>query len=94
MALQKTGKKLQRIQVLYLLETHQAESIGDLACLTGRHRVTISRWLSQYRQGGLDRLLDIRKSSGRPALISEEIKEKLKQELQDPEGFDSYSAKH
>ena len=86
----KTGKKRQRVQVLYLLKTHLAESIGHLASLTGRHRVTISRWLSQYREGGLDRLLEIGKSPGRTPLISEKLKETLNQELSDPEGFDSY----
>ncbi|MDJ0715788.1 MAG: helix-turn-helix domain-containing protein [Prochloraceae cyanobacterium] len=87
---QKIGKKKERIQILYLIKTHQAETVGHLAAVTGRHRVTISRWLSQYREGGLDRLLEIGKSPGRTPLISEEVKEKLNQELSDPEGFDSY----
>ena len=87
---QKTPKKQQRIQVLYLLKTNQAESIGHLASLIGRHKVTISRWLTLYRQGGLERLLEIGKSSGRTSLISEDIKQKLREELQEPEGFDSY----
>jgi len=75
---------------LYLLKTRQAETVGHLSSLTGRHRVTISRWLSQYRQGGLDNLLEIGKSSGRNSLIPELINQKLKQELEDPERFDSY----
>lgn len=87
---QKLGKKKERIQILYLIKTHQAETVGHLATLIGRHRVTISRWLRQYREGGLARLLKIGKSPGRTPLISEEVKEKLNQELLDPEGFDSY----
>ena len=45
---QTIGKKKERIQILYLIKTHQAKTVGHLATLTGRHRVTISRWLSQY----------------------------------------------
>ncbi|MGV2830996.1 hypothetical protein [Myxosarcina sp. GI1(2024)] len=43
---QTIGKKRERIQILYWLKTHQAETVGHLATLTGRHRVTISRCLS------------------------------------------------
>ncbi|MDJ0681051.1 MAG: helix-turn-helix domain-containing protein [Xenococcaceae cyanobacterium MO_167.B52] len=87
---QPIGKKRERVQILYLLKTHQAETVGHLATVTGRHRVTISRWLSQYRQGGLYHLLEIGQSPGRTPLISEEVKKQLNQELLDPEGFDSY----
>ena len=41
---QKIAKHRERVQVLYLLVTNQAETVGHLATLTGRHRVTISRW--------------------------------------------------
>jgi transposase len=46
-----------RIQVLYWLKTRQVESIGALAALVGRHRTTVSRWLSRYRTGGINSLL-------------------------------------
>ncbi len=36
------------------------------------------------------RLLEIGKSPGRTPLIPEEVKERLQEELKDPEGFDSY----
>ena len=48
----KTSKKQQRVQVLYWIKTKQAESVEHLAVLVGRHRTTVSRWLSQYRRGG------------------------------------------
>lgn len=67
---QKIGKKRERVQILYLLKTRQAETVGHLSSLTGRHRVTISRWLSQYRQGGLDNLLEIGKSSPKKLINS------------------------
>ena|GEM_PF-1874073 len=47
----------ERIQALYWLKTNQVESTGAMASLTGKHRTTISRWLSKYRKGGLKGLL-------------------------------------
>ncbi len=61
-----------------------------MAALVGKNRVTVSRWLSEYRKGGLEQLLTLGKSSGRPRVISLEIEEKLKVELEDKEGFLSY----
>ena len=39
----------ERIQTLYWLKTNQVESTGAIASLIGKHRTTVSRWLSQYR---------------------------------------------
>lgn len=80
----------ERIQALYWLKTHQVESIEAIAQLIGKHRTTVSRWLSQYRKGGLESLLTQRKSTGRPKKITKEIEEKLKKELNEVEGFSSY----
>jgi IS30 family transposase len=48
---QKKTKLQQRVQVLYWLKTKQAETVEHLATLVGRHRTTVSRWLSEYRAG-------------------------------------------
>lgn len=88
---QKIAKHRERVQVLYLLVTNQAETVGHLATLTGHHRVTISRWLSQYRQGWLEKLLTIGTSPGRKSLIPDTVKDKFKGKLEDPEGSDSYT---
>lgn len=56
----------------------------------GRNRVTVQRWLSQYRQGGLKQLLSGSKPKGRPMSIPEWAIVALKQELLDPEGFETY----
>ena len=84
------SKKQQKLQVIYWIKTKQAESVGHLAVLVGKDRTTVSRWLSEYRKGGLDNLLTFKVSSGRPAKISEEIERKLVEELKDKEGFSSY----
>lgn len=80
----------ERIQTLYWLKTIQVESVGAIANLTGKHRTTVSRWLSQYRKEGLKGLLTEGKSTGRTSKIPAEVEEKLKKELQEEEGFSSY----
>lgn len=80
----------ERVQALYWLKTHQVESVGAIASLIGKHRTTISRWLSAYRKGGLNKLLSKGKSTGRTSEITPEIKALLLQELQDNAGFSSY----
>lgn len=86
----KNAKAQQRVQVLYWLKTQQAETVKHLATLSGRHRVTISRWLSQYRRGGLRELLEVKISPGRKRAIPQQVEAKLQEELLDPQGFSSY----
>lgn len=40
----------ERVQALYWLKTHQVESRGAIASLIGKHRTTISRWLSTEKE--------------------------------------------
>jgi len=80
----------ERLQVLYWLKTKQVQTTSAIANLIGRHRTTVSRWLSKYRQGGLEKLLEVKKSPGRAPLITPSVEEKIIQELQDPRGFASY----
>jgi len=49
---QKTAMGKERVQALYLLKTTQVETVQHLAVVLGRNRVTLQRWLSQYRTGG------------------------------------------
>jgi len=67
----KTASGKERVQALYLLKTKQVETVQHLAVVLGRNRVTVQRWLSQYRSGGLNQLLEVGKSTGRTALIPE-----------------------
>jgi transposase len=87
---QKTASGKERVQALYLLKTRQIETVQGLAVCLGRDRVTVQRWLRQYRQGGLKELLTVGKSKGRPKVIPDWAIKRLQQELCDPEGFDSY----
>ncbi|MGF1461037.1 MAG: helix-turn-helix domain-containing protein [Leptolyngbyaceae cyanobacterium] len=79
-----------KVQILWWLKTGQASQVSQLARLSGYHRGSISRWLSQYRQGGVAALRQRGPRSGRPRAIAGEVRQALAQELQDPEGFQSY----
>ena len=90
LAQQKTAIGKERVQALYLLKTRQIETVQHLAVCLGRDRVTVQRWLRQYRQGGLQEMLVVGKSKGRPKAIPDWAIKRLQQELSDPEGFESY----
>ena len=87
---QKKAKMQQRVQVLYWVKTKQAATVEHLATLVGQHRTTVSRWLSEYRVGGLAQLLNIQTSPGRTRKIPPSVETKLREELKDPQGFSSY----
>lgn len=80
----------ERIQTLYWLKSGQVQTTKAIANLTGKHRVTVSRWLSDYRREGIEALLEKGKSSGRKKKLNSSVEKSLKQELEDPEGFSSY----
>jgi transposase len=79
-----------RIQALYWLKSGQVKTTRAIANLIGKHRVTVSRWLSNYKTEGIKALLVKGKSSGRKKKLNPSLEESLKQELEDPEGFSSY----
>jgi transposase len=82
----------ERLQVLYLLQLPNAMSVSAVAKVIGRHRGSVQRWLSQYRDSGLKGLLETRHSSGRPRVIPGWAVNRLQRRLDDPEGgFGSYT---
>ncbi|MEM9004116.1 MAG: helix-turn-helix domain-containing protein [Cyanobacteria bacterium P01_F01_bin.86] len=87
---QQEATQRSKVQVLWWLKTGKANRVNQLAELSGYHRTTVSRWLSQYRQGGLETLLEVHPKPGRPAAIAGNIRQRLQQELEKPEGFGSY----
>lgn len=46
-----------KLQVLWWLKTGKATTVKQVVQWSGYHRSTVSRWLKQYRDGGLDALL-------------------------------------
>jgi transposase len=80
----------ERIQALYWLKSEQAKTTVEIAFLVGRHRTTVSKWLSSYKTGGIKALIKKGKSSGRKKKLNISVEESLKQELEEQEGFSSY----
>src|SRR6476469_2942787 len=87
---QKDKRSYQRGQALYLLKIKQVETVEHLAIIIGCSRSTLQRWLSQYRSGGLGKMLQVGKSPGKEPLIPTWAVESLKAELSDPQGFTIY----
>jgi len=87
---QKTATDKERIQLLYLLKTEQAQTVQAAAALLGRHRVTVQKWLSRYRSGGLEALLEHKPHPGRQPSIPEWAQTALNKRLHQSEGFNSY----
>jgi transposase len=87
---QKTAFAKERIQLLYLLKSSQAQTVDSAASLLGRHRVTVQKWLRLYRNGGLAQLLEHKVAPGRKHSIPQWAQDALSKRLEHPEGFNSY----
>ena len=88
---EKTGSGKERIQALYLLKTKKAKTVTEAAEMLGRNRVTVQDWLGKYRQGGLEKLLSKKVSTGRPRKVPQwaekALEKRLKEILPDNEKF-------
>lgn len=88
------SKRQTRLQALYLIVTKQAKSRGQVAQLLGKHRNTISDWLSLYEQEGLAKYLEIYCPSGAPPKISEAVVAEIKAILGTEKGSRTYKEIH
>jgi transposase len=89
---QKTATGKERIHLLYLLKSKQAQTVQDAASILGRHRATVQEWLKHYREGGIEELLKSRPRSGRPRAIPDWAVAALQKRLEEPQGFDGYQS--
>ncbi|WP_199296202.1 helix-turn-helix domain-containing protein [Trichocoleus sp. FACHB-591] len=89
---QKTASAKERVQLLYLLKSEQADTVQAAAQLLGRHRATAQEWLRRYREDGLAKMLQTQARSGRPRAIPQWAETALQKRLEAPEGFDGYQA--
>ena len=89
---QKTAQGKERVQAIYLLKRGDVRTVTELAAWLGRHRVTLQKWLTLYRQGGMAALLEKKLPTGRHASIPEWAVQALQQRLAAPQGFPSYYA--
>lgn len=87
----KTPKTKERLQVLYWLKQENPPSVITIAKAIGKHRSTVQTWLSMYRDGGVEAMLEIKKSPGGVRVIPQWAENALGKRLQDPNhGFQSY----
>ncbi|GAP99023.1 hypothetical protein NIES2104_55800 [Leptolyngbya sp. NIES-2104] len=81
------------MQVLYWLKQDNPPNILTIAKAIGKHRNTLQTWLMQYRSGGVEAMLSVKKSPGGVRVIPQWAEEALAKRLQEPEhGFESYGA--
>lgn len=87
-----TSSAKERLQVLYWLKQDNAPSISAIAKAVGKHRNTLQSWLSIYREGGVEAMLEIKKSPGGVRVIPQWAEDALALRLQESNGFESYGA--
>jgi transposase len=80
----------ERIQLLYLLKSGQAESVSHAAALLGRGRITLQRWLRKYAANQITGILTKESPPGRGCQIPEAAQVALQERLATPTGFGSY----
>lgn len=86
-----TSTVKERLQVLYWLKQEHAPSISAIAKAIGKHRNTLQTWLAMYREGGIEAMLEVRKSPGGVRVIPQWAEAALGKRLQEPNhGFSSY----
>ena len=90
LAIQKTATAKERVQLLYLLKTGHGQTISQTVQMIGRNRVTLHKWIRQYKAGGIEGLLKQKSSPGRPRIIPSWAEEALDKRLQEPQGFKGY----
>jgi len=87
---EKKGRFRDRLRLLWLLKTGEAETVTRAAELCGISRLTAAEWFRRYEIGGITELLCLKTVPGRNRAVSAEVAEDLKKRLSDPEGFGSY----
>jgi len=87
---EKRGRFRDRLRLLWLLKSGNAETIAHAAELCGISRHTAAEWFRRYEIGGIAELLCLKTVPGRKLAVSAEVAEDLKKRLSGPEGFGSY----
>jgi len=87
---QRNARLKERVQALYMIKD-QGTSVCAIAKILGKHRSTVQRWLAEYREAGIEAMLEFGVSPGRTRVIPNWAVESLKKQLKQPEiGFPGY----
>ena len=87
---EKDGKKMKKLQMLYLLTKGKAKNRKEVSELIGVSADTVGKWLIKYEKGGIERVLKSKPKGGTKSTLSKEVIEAMKEQLRKPEGFSSY----
>lgn len=77
----------ERLLLLWWIKTGQHQQLSQRL---GRDGSTVTRWLQKYRQGGLEKLLEVKTSPGATPKITTEMRSQLEEKFECPQGFGSY----
>lgn len=87
-------RRRERLQALWLVASEQVSSRSALARALGRDRETVSRWLEDYAQGGLEAFLRAPLPAGRTSQggigLSAEVQSAIRARLAAPAGERGY----
>ena len=88
---QSKHKNMQRIQALLYITQNTFKTRKELSLHMGINRRTLEKWLSDYRQGGIESMLILGTRNRKSKCISPAIDIELNKRLQNPNlGFSSY----
>ena len=90
MHLQTSASAKERLQVLYLLKSLQAQDISTAAQIVGRDRTTVQRWMLKYEAHGIEKLIAPRTGQGRKSVIPAAVNQALVEKSDEPNGMSSY----
>lgn len=85
-----TACSKERLSMLYGLKTGAVSTRQQLAQQLGRNEATVYRWLSRYKQGGIEALIEVKTAPGKPSKIPPAVVSQLRLRLAKPQGFKSY----
>lgn len=86
------ARQQERLQMLYWLKRGLVSSRQQIGQLLNRDASTVTRWLNDYRAGGISQLLEIQTAPGAARVIPPEVMAQLQARLAEPTGFSSYQA--
>lgn len=86
----RTSVEKERLLLLWWIKTGQVTQHQQLSQRLGRDGSTVTRWLQKYRLGGLGKLLEVKTSPGATPKITLEMRSRLEEKLEFPQGFGSY----
>jgi transposase len=87
---EKKSRFRDRLRLLRLLKSGEAETMTRAALLCGVSRLTAAEWFNRYGSGGIGELLLLKTVPGKKRRISGEVAESLKKRLAGSDGFGSY----